>query len=38
LRRAAACGALATQILGAFDALPTRNDLERFLEAPPEPA
>jgi ribokinase len=32
LRRAAACGALATRRLGVFDALPTREELENFLK------
>ena len=32
LRRAAACGALATRKIGVFDALPTRDELERFLK------
>ncbi len=32
LRRAAACGALATRKLGVFDALPTREELENFLK------
>lgn len=32
LRRAAACGALATRKLGVFDALPTREELEDFLK------
>ncbi len=32
LRRAVACGALATRRLGVFDALPTREELDRFLE------
>lgn len=31
LRRAAACGALATRQLGVFEALPTRTELESFL-------
>ncbi len=33
MRRAAACGAIATQKLGVFEALPTRADLEGFLSA-----
>jgi hypothetical protein len=32
LRRAAACGALATRKIGVFDALPTRDELENFLK------
>lgn len=32
LRRAAACGALATRRLGVFEALPTRKQLEQFLK------
>jgi ribokinase len=31
LRRAAACGALATRRLGVFDALPSRAELDAFL-------
>lgn len=31
LRRAAACGALAARRLGVFEALPTREELDRFL-------
>ena len=38
LTRAAACGAITTQKLGVFNALPTRDELERFLSAPPSPA
>jgi ribokinase len=33
LRRAASCGAVATQRLGVFDALPTRAELETFLRS-----
>jgi ribokinase len=32
LRRAAACGAIATRHLGVFDALPSRAELDAFLE------
>ncbi|MPZ56771.1 MAG: ribokinase [Rhizobiales bacterium] len=33
LRRAAACGALATRRLGVFEALPMREELEQFLKS-----
>ena len=33
LKRGAGCGAVTTQKVGVFDALPTRDELERFLAA-----